>query len=235
MKGNLNLKFNYRIGLVIFVVSILCLYLLISMLNVNKNNKIKQERFGSLDDTTPDLIFTTTAYTMPTIASIHIEQNSANTLYISEGIASLLGISTRRVKNLQYANTLKLGQLDISFIIDEPNFLENHTGAITTENAQKTLNNLLATHMFKIKLNGTDIMLNKLTTELGTSSSTKNNESSNVKPAVARYFDNTALLNIADHAKKTYDSVPYDDSVTKFFKLSIDPVYNIHIDPPYTS
>ena len=231
MKG----RFNYRIGLVVFVVGIISLYLLISILNINKNNQIKQERFGGLDDPTSENEPITTSYIMPTVISrIPVEQNSANTLHISEGIATLIGITPRRVKDLQYANKINRGQLDVSFSIDEPNFLESHTGAITTENAQKTLDNLLATNLFKITVNGTDVMLNKTASELGTSSSTKIT-STNAKPAVARYFNNTALLNIADHAKKTYDSVPYDESVTKFFKLSIDPVYNIHIDPPYTS
>jgi hypothetical protein len=233
MKG----KINLRIGLVIFVVGIIFLYLLISILNVNKKNQIEKEKFGVLDDTTPDLIPTTTAYKMPTVmSSIIIEQNSATSLNITEGIANLLGISPRRVKDLGYADKISRGQLDVSFTIDEPNFLENHTGAITTENAHKTLDNLIATNMFKIKINNSDVMLNKSSEDISNpNNSETSNLSSKVKPAIARYFNNTALLNIADHAKKTYDTVPYDESVTKFFKLSIDPVYNVHIDHSYTA
>ena len=38
----------------------------------------------------------------------------------------------------------------------------------------------------------------------------------------SRYFNNTKLLDIADYAHQVYDTIPKDESMTKYFTLGID-------------
>jgi len=220
----------------IFVIFCIVLYIIIKQYIL--------EPFGIDDPSTNNTQSnspTTTRYIMPTIQNTtSISKNSSTELNIITQLASLLNITNRRIQNLTYAASIINGQLAVSFDIAEPNFIESHTGAISTVDATQTLNALVATHKFLITINGSQALVNKTSMpqvnrgEINISDS-QNNANSTMPTNLAelsKYFNNNSLLTVADYSKKVYDTVPNDPSVSRFYKLSINANNNIHIDSP---
>ena len=58
--------------------------------------------------------------------------------------------------------------------------------------------------------------------KINNSSNTSNNNTE-----LAKYFNNTGLLDIAQYSQNKYTTLPDDKSLTRFYKLGIDNNYNI--------
>lgn len=239
----LNMKLHYKLLLLIVII-----FITISIFNIiiSRNNVIKKyipEKFDIIDSSTNNTqsLPSTTQYIMPTVQNtISISKNSSTELNIITQIASLLNITNRRIQNLTYASSIINGQLDVSFDIAEPNFIESHTSSISTTDAIQTLNALIATHKFLITINGSQALVNKTSIPQvnrgDINISDMQNNANSTTPTnleeLSRYFNNNSLLTVADYAKNIYDTVPNDSSVSRFYKLSIDTSNNIHIDSP---
>ena len=75
-------------------------------------------------------------------------------------------------------------------------------------------NGLFNAGNFIIIINNQSILLNQIQT-------------TNTPTNTINYFDNKALITIANYATNKYISVPNNASLTNFYKLNIDNNYNI--------
>jgi hypothetical protein len=143
-------------------------------------------------------------YNEPTINNSQISDQLTNE------IAKVLKISKNRINNFNYNGDMSTGQLNVSFVIKEPNTLSNEQ---SSKNTAILSNELMNKGQFKVTINGILVTLSKIP-------STNRSGGSN-------YFDNTGLLTISNYAKNKYNSAPNDESLTKFYTLEYDDNYNI--------
>lgn len=133
---------------------------------------------------------------------------------IIDQLSKILKISPRRISNLDFnPSSIPDGKLFISFDILEPNVTELIAKEDTALKSAELYNRLMTLGVIKIKINGKDILLQKKQT---TNEINKN-----------AFFNNKNLLNMSEYAKKKFQVVPTDDSMTKFYKLTIDNNYKI--------
>jgi hypothetical protein len=143
-------------------------------------------------------------------SSIYNNNQISNQL-ISE-IARVLSISQNRVTNLVYNGDVSQGNLNVSFIIQHPNTLSTEQSSM---NSAILANELMVNGNFVVLINGTRIVLSKIP---------NNGKDSKY---INSFFDNLGLKKISDYSINKYDSVPNDDSLTKFYTLEFDDNYNI--------
>lgn len=186
--------------LIIVITSIVLLYILC----VSKNIIKKQEKFNDNQNDS---------------GKITIPNDAATSYSITSQIANLLSISSRRISNLAYSTEIINGQMSVYFTILEYNFLEKHTGEIDTNTAQQILQNLIAKNQFIMIINGTTVVVTVVNDPNGLKNSVIG---SSAYTPNSRYFNNTKLLDIADYAHQVYDTIPKDESMTKYFTLGID-------------
>lgn len=191
---------NKIIIISIIFIAILILYILSS----SKNILQKQEKFYN------DIISDN---------KITISNDAVTSYSITSQLANLLNISSRRITNLMFSKQIINQQINIFFNILEYNFLEKNTGEIDLKTAQKVLQNLTEKNQLIININGNLVLVNYVTDPTGLNNSTDG--SLNYYPN-SKYFNNTKLLDIADYAKQVYDTIPEDDTMTKFLSLGID-------------
>ena len=128
---------------------------------------------------------------------------------ISE-IARVLSISHNRITNLVYNGDISLGELNVAFIIKEPNTLSTEQSAT---NSAILANDLMINGNFKVMINGSAVVLSKI--------------ANNILQNGNNYFDNFGLKTISDYSLNKYNSIPNDESLTKFFTLGFDDNYNV--------
>jgi hypothetical protein len=135
-------------------------------------------------------------------------------IQLTEEIARVLNISPRRITNLKFTGDISKSQLNISFIILEANLTELSNKEMKAVDATNVSDERFNSGNFIIIINNKSILLNKI--------------QSTVTPTnTINYFDNKALITIANYATNKYISVPNTASLTNFYKLSIDNNYNI--------
>ena len=141
-------------------------------------------------------------------------QNTTISNQIIDQLSKILKISPRRITNLDFnPNSLPEGRLFITFDILQPNITEKNAKEEFANKIEKLYNKLVSTNNIKIKINNKDILIKKKLTTNQINQET--------------YFNHKNLLNIEKYAKQKYQVVPTDDSMTKFFKLTIDDNFKI--------
>lgn len=141
-------------------------------------------------------------------------QNTTISNQIIDQLSKILKISPRRITNLDFnPNSLPEGRLFITFDLFQPNVTELNAKEEVADKVAELYNKLVSNNNLKIKINNQDILIQKKIT--------------NNKINQETYFNHKNLLNIEKYAKKKYQVVPTDDSMTKFFKLTIDNNYKI--------
>lgn len=137
---------------------------------------------------------------------------------LTEQIAAKLGISPRRVQNLRFQGDIATQQLGISMTILDPNIVEMNNGEANAQTIATNANILFQQNQFNVMINGYNVLLYKLNpTSAGPISAADKSV----------YFDNKGLLDIANYANQKYIAAPVDNSMTRFFNLSINPDYSI--------
>ena len=131
---------------------------------------------------------------------------------LTSEIARVLNISKRRITNLLFEGDVSSGVLQAIFIILEPNSNELGKQEKPAKDYAIIAATLFNNGQFKVFINGIPIKLTKLKI---------------AKESVNNFFDNTGLLDISKYSINKYNSVPNDDSLTKFYKLDIDTNFNI--------
>lgn len=138
---------------------------------------------------------------------------------LTDQIAAKLGVSPRRIQNLRFQGDIANQQLRVSFTILDPNIIELNNGEANSQTIATNANALFQQNNFIVSINGENVLLNKLNPSSG--STGINNAAKNT------YFNNKGLLDIANYAQQKYINAPTDKSITQFFKLSIDPNFNV--------
>ena len=141
--------------------------------------------------------------------TVYTDSNSQISVQLTSEIARVLSISQNRIANLVYNGDIAQGQLNVAFIIKDPNTLSNEQSAT---NCAILTHDLMSNGQFKVTINGLPVVLNKIP------NNTQNNN---------HYFDNLGLKQISEYALNKYNSVPNDESLTKFFTFGYDSNYNL--------
>ena len=128
---------------------------------------------------------------------------------LTSEIARLLNISKNRVANLTYNGDVTKGQLNVAFTIQNPNTLSKEQ---SSANSAILANELMTGGNFKVLINGYSVVLSKIPNNTRTGSN---------------FFDNLGLQTLSNYALTKYNSVPNDESLTKFYKLGFDDNYNV--------
>lgn len=144
------------------------------------------------------------------------DQTQTISYQLTSEIAKKLGISTRRIQNMQYIGNLDNQKLSISFTILDPNIIEINNNEPNAETVANNANQLFIQNNFIVLINGSNIRLSKINTS--NIDSIKNREA---------YFNNTGMNDISKYALQKYTMTPQDKSFTRFFKLNIDNNYNV--------
>jgi len=140
-------------------------------------------------------------------------QTAISTKLISE-ISRVLGISSRRITNIEYTGDITKNALQVSFVILEPNLVEYTNKEMNATDAATQSTSLMSSNSFTVNIDGYSVSLSKYDTTSAT-------------PAIINYFNNNGLKDIAKYSYDKYVSVPNDASLTSFYKLNIDSNYNI--------
>lgn len=200
------------------LLKILILIPLLALLGILIYKKINESFDGSPPaNQTPPLTTsasTTTPQTTPPAALISTQ--------LTTGIANLLGISVRRITNLNYSGDISTQTINVSFTVLDPNLIESSKNELAAATVADNANNLFSQGNFIVSINGINVRLNKMnptsTNALGISMSKKDPES---------YFNNKGLLDTAKYAQQVYREVPVDSAATRFFTLQPDSNFNI--------
>lgn len=193
-----------------------------------------------------------TSETEPMTTSASLSQPQTTTppelisTQLTTGIANILGISVRRIANLNYTGDINTQTLAVSFSILDPNIIEASRNELSATVAATTANTLFTQRKFIVAINGINIMLNKINTN-NTSNSINASNASNAGNAIndgiigssssnignvgnvdkANYFNNNGLLDTIKYTKQIYDTVPVDAAATRFFTLQPDGNFNL--------
>ena len=218
----------------LFIIILLTIILFLFILSghkqstTNKQLQVKKTYNKSLNtfDKFTDSTQNTTNYTFVDSPSVSFS--------IQQQIASLISISPRRILNLTYDTHIINGTLQISFAIDKPNFIETHSGELSSTDAKNTLNSIINAQQFNINLLGKTVILKLANQEL--SGGMINGSlpiSANLDyTKIPTYFNNDALLDIADYTHNVYNVVPTDKSLTQFYTLDMDNNFKVILKSP---
>lgn len=141
---------------------------------------------------------------------------------LTKAVASKLNISSRRIQNIKYTGDISTQQLQISFTILDPNMIEIGNSEPSAGTVAQTANDLFKLDAFVVKINNTNIKLQKLNQQPDTIQNASTSTSDN-----SVYFNNIGLKNIANYAQQKYTYVPTDKSLTQFYSLKFDDNYNL--------
>jgi len=203
---------------------LLVLIPLIVLLGILTYKKIN-ESFDDPNDTTTG----TTTRPMTTTTPQTTVPPALISTQLTTGIASLLGVSVRRITNLNYSGDLNMQTLEVSFTVLDPNLIESSKNEMTAVDAANNANALFNQGNFIVPINGVNVRLTKM-------NQTENTDSRTPLLDPASYFNNKGLLDTANYARQVYDTVPVDSAATKFFTLQPDSNFNlIAVPPPQTS
>jgi hypothetical protein len=140
-------------------------------------------------------------------------QTAISTKLISE-ISRVLGISSRRITNIEYTGDITKNALQVSFVILEPNLVEYTNKEMNATDAATQSIALMSSNSFTVNIDGYSVSLSSYNTSTDT-------------VPIVNYFNNNGLKDIAEYSYDKYVSVPNDASLTYFYKLNIDSNYNI--------
>ena len=199
------------------LLKILVLIPLLALLGILTYKKIN-ESFDSSNDTTTTTrpVITTTPQTTTPASLISTE--------LTTGIASVLGVSVRRITNLNYSGDISTQTLSVSFTVLDPNLIETSKNELPAVAAATNANIMFTQGNFIVPIDGINVRLNKMnqtsnvSNEIGTSSPT-------IDPA--SYFNNKGLLDSAKYARQVYAEVPIDSAATRFFTLQPNNNYDL--------
>lgn len=194
---------------------LLVLIPLIVLLGILTYKKIN-ESFDNLNDTTTG----TTTIPMTTTTPQTTVPSALISTQLTTGIASLLGVSVRRIINLNYSGDLSTQTLAVSFTVLDPNLIESSKNEMTAVDSANNANALFNQGNFIVPINGVNVRLTK-------KNKTENTDSRTPSLDHASYFNNKGLLDTANYARQVYDTVPVDSAATKFFTLQPDRNFNL--------
>jgi len=205
------------------LLKILVLIPLLGLLGILTFKKIN-ESFDSPDDatTTTRPVITTTPQTTTPAALISTQ--------LTTGIATTLGVSVRRITNLNYSGDISTQTLAVSFTVLDPNLIEASKNELPAVAAANNANALFTQGNFIVSINGINVRLTKMNQNSnGSNGSNESNGIGNSTPTIdpSTYFNNKGLLDSANYARQVYDTVPVDSAATRFFTLQPDSNFNL--------
>jgi hypothetical protein len=197
---------------------LLLLIPLIALLGILTFKKIN-ESFDNPDDST----ITTTIPVTTTTPQTTIPAELIST-QLTTGIASSLGVSVRRITNLNYTGDIGTQTLAVSFTVLDPNLIETSKNELAAVAAANYANALFTQGNFIVPINKINVRLTKI--------NENKNENNTIATSIpimdsASYFNNKGLLDTANYAKQVYDTVPVDSAATRFFTLQPDSNFNL--------
>ena len=197
---------------------LLLLIPLIALLGILTFKKIN-ESFDNPDDST----ITTTIPVTTTTPQTTIPAELIST-QLTTGIASSLGVSVRRITNLNYTGDIGTQTLAVSFTVLDPNLIETSKNELAAVAAANYANALFTQGNFIVPINKINVRLTKMN-----ENKNENNTIGSSIPIMdpASYFNNKGLLDTANYAKQVYDTVPVDSAATRFFTLQPDSNFNL--------
>jgi hypothetical protein len=140
----------------------------------------------------------------------------AISVQLTNEIARVLEISPMRIYNLVYEGDITLNTLRINFNILDTNLMENLKNEKTQFEAEQQALALVNSDSFFVKINNQSIIIRKMQATADSAFFDK-----------GMYFNNEGLKLVSKYVKKSYDSVPNDESLTKFYTLGFDKDYNL--------
>jgi hypothetical protein len=197
---------------------ILVLIPMIALLSILTYKKINETFDGSPPNETEPITTsanpTTFPQTTPPAALISTQ--------LATGIASVLGVSVRRIINLNYSGDISNQTLSVSFTVLDPNLIESSKNEKAAATVSNYANELFTQGNFIVSINGVNIRLTKVNTtgtaSIGSPKATQDPSS---------YFNNKGLLDTSNYARQVYDTVPIDSAATRFFTLQPDTNFNL--------
>ena len=146
-------------------------------------------------------------------------------------IANKLGVSLRRISNLNYTGDINKRDISVSFTILDANLLESANKEQDTATVASIANKLFQDNTFTVMINGLSIPLKKINSSITSTSNSSNtsntSNSSNSNNANVDFFNNKGLLDTVKYAKQVYDTIPLDENATRFFTLKPDSNFNL--------
>jgi len=209
---------------------LLILIPLIALLGILTFKKIN-ESFDNPDDST----ITTTIPVTTTTPQTTIPAELIST-QLTTGIASSLGVSVRRITNLNYTGDISIQTLSVSFTVLDPNLIETSKKELAAVAAANYANSFFTQGNFIVPINKINVRLTKMN-----ENSNVSNGSTAIGTSIpifdpASYFNNKGLLDTANYAKQVYDTVQVDSAATRFFTLQPDSNFNLMpVMPPITT
>jgi hypothetical protein len=149
---------------------------------------------------------------------------------LTTGIASSLGVSVRRITNLNYTGDIGTQTLAVSFTVLDPNLIETSKNELAATAAANYANVLFAQGNFIVPINKINVRLTKLNQNSNVSNASNGSTAIGTSIPImdpASYFNNKGLLDTANYAKQVYDTVPVDSAATRFFTLQPDSNFNL--------
>jgi len=200
---------------------ILVLIPLLALLGILTYKKIN-ESFDSPDDTTTNTTVpvTTTSPQTTTPAALISTQ-------LTTGIATVLGVSVRRITNLNYTGDISTQTLSVNFTVLDPNLIEASKNEVSAVDAANNANTMFTQGNFIVPINGINVRLTKLNQSNNTSNTGNGIGTSSPTMDPATYFNNKGLLDSAKYARQVYAEVPIDSGATRFFTLQPDSNFNL--------
>ena len=202
---------------------VLVLIPLLGLLGILTYKKIN-ESFDSPEDT-----ITTTQPVIITIPQTTTPAALIST-QLTTGIASMLGVSVRRITNLNYSGDISRQTLAVSFTVLDPNLIEASKNELPAVAAANNANTMFTQRNFIVPINKINVRLTKMNqNSSGSNGNNSSDDIGNSTPTIdpATYFNNKGLLDSANYAKQVYDTVPVDSASTKFFTLQPDSNFNL--------
>jgi len=200
---------------------ILVLIPLLALLSILTYKKIN-ESFDSPDDITYNTTVPVTTSSPQTTIPAELISTQLTT-----GIATMLGVSVRRITNVNYSGDIGTQSLVVSFTVLDPNLIEASKKEIAAVDAANNANTLFTQGKFIVPINGVNIRLTKANQSSNLISFSNTLGATNPTLDPATYFNNKGLLDTADYAQQVYDTVPVDSAATRFFTLQPDSNFNL--------
>jgi hypothetical protein len=206
---------------------LLILIPLIALLGILTFKKINESFDNPNDSTITTTIPMTTTTPQTTIPAELISTQ------LTTGIAAVLGVSVRRITNLNYTGDIGTQTLAVSFTVLDPNLIETSKNELAAVAAANYANALFTQGNFIVPINKINVRLTKI--------NENRNENNTIGTSIpildpASYFNNKGLLDTANYAKQVYDTVPVDSAATRFFTLQPDSNFNLMpVMPPITT
>jgi len=199
---------------------ILVLIPLLALLGILTYKKIN-ESFDSSDDSI------TTTIPLSTITPQTTTPAALISTQLTTGIATVLGVSVRRITNLNYSGDISTQTLAVSFTVLDPNLIETSKNELAAVAAANNANTMFTQGNFIVPINGINVRLTKMNQNSNGSNTSDSIGNSTPTLDPASYFNNKGMLDTAKYARQVYAEVPIDSAATRFFTLQPDINFNL--------